>query len=144
MPHRGRTPVPLLVSLAGVGVEVLLLVAVAGIYVLGVVRGREASLPLAVGTAIMALALACLLGAATRGLARGFRWGRAPVLAWQVLQVVISVQLVQAAGTGSVPGKVALALAVLGLVVAVGLLVPRVVRVTSAPRRPSDGSDRLI
>ncbi|AEI11578.1 hypothetical protein Celgi_1059 [Cellulomonas gilvus ATCC 13127] len=75
---------------------------------------------------LVALGVALLLTAAGRGLWRGRRWARSPVMMWQVLLVVLAVGWL---GAEVSPGAVAAL--VVALVVGVGLLLPPVVAATT-------------
>jgi len=103
----------------------LLAGAVAG--VIALVRGADPG-PV-VFLVVLALGAATLLVAAVRGLWAGRRWGRGPVLTAQILVVVTA-----ATWWGAGGGLRALVPIVLALVVAVALLSPRVVHVTSGGR----------
>ena len=106
--------------------EALALLVVAGLTVRTALSGDATPGGLWVGVTVLALAVAALLMAAGRALARGRRWGRAPVLTWQVQQLAVAVPAVQ----GDRP-LVPLALVVASVAVAVGLFLPVVVRHTS-------------
>ncbi|WP_028044864.1 hypothetical protein [Cellulomonas sp. URHE0023] len=99
------------------------------------VRGR-ATMPGATAfLALCALGVAALLGLCARGLWRGRRWARSPVMMWQILLVVLAVGWYSAEPS-------AWALVVIGLSVAigVGLLLPAVVRATTPAREDHAGS----
>jgi hypothetical protein len=118
--------VALVVACALVLVQAGLLVGLAGAWLLDLVRGAS-TLPAAVVFLVLfALGLAAVLVLGVRGLWSGRRWARSPVMTWQVLLVVLSI--------GWLGVEVALwAVGVLlsALVVAVVLMLPSVVAVTS-------------
>src|SRR6478735_10555425 len=88
------------------------------------VRGR-ATMPGATAfLAVCGLGVAALLGLCARGLWRGRRWARSPVVMWQILLVVLALGWYSA--QASVLGVVVLVVATL---VGVGLLLPPVVAV---------------
>ncbi|MFD1716897.1 hypothetical protein [Georgenia deserti] len=88
-------PTPLKLALAGVLAEALVLVAAAATFLAGAVaagigaQGVGRAVPLAV----LLVGFAALLGGAARAQWRGMRWGRGPVITWQLLQVVVAVAL---------------------------------------------------
>jgi hypothetical protein len=106
-------------------VEVTALIAGALLLVASVVRGSD-QVGTTLATAVFLAGLAGLLLAAARALARGRRWGRAPVVTWQLLQGAIG--LTQA---GTAPA-VGVALVVAAALVLGGLLAPASVAATSA------------
>ncbi|WP_298992097.1 hypothetical protein [uncultured Pseudokineococcus sp.] len=124
----------------GLGVEALLLVAVALLYVVGTGEGLAASAGLAVGTAVLAVALAALLGGCAVGMARGRRRGRAPALVWQLLQLLVAVQVVLAETSGSSTWWAALGVAALAAVVGLALASGAVTRALPAVRSEEDGT----
>jgi len=123
---RGR-PTLLVVACALVLAEAAALLAGAVAGVIALVRGADPG-PV-VFLVVLALGAATLLVAAVRGLWAGRRWGRGPVLTAQILVVVTA-----ATWWGAGGGLRALVPIVLALVVAVALLSPRVVHVTSGGR----------
>ena len=124
-------PRALTVVLAVVAVEVLGLLAVAGLAVAAVVRGEATSAGLSAGVVVLALGIGALLAAAARAMAAGRRWGRAPTLTWQLLQLAVVVPAMRSA-----PSVVPTALATASLLVAVGLFWPSVVRHTTVGGTP--------
>lgn len=88
-------PTPLKLALAGVLAEALVFVAAAATFLAGAVaagigaQGVGRAVPLAV----LLVGFAALLGGAARAQWRGMRWGRGPVITWQLLQVVVAVAL---------------------------------------------------
>ena len=99
------------------------------------VRGR-ATMPGATAfLAVCGLGVAALLGLCARGLWRGRRWARSPVVMWQILLVVLALGWYSAEAS-------AWALVVVAIAVAtgVGLLLPAVVRATTPPSEAQPGS----
>lgn len=84
-------PTALVVAVGAVAVEVLALVAVVVFY--GVELTRAADRTGAVATAVVAAALAVGLAVCSRALLAGSRWARAPMLTWQLFQVVLTAPL---------------------------------------------------
>lgn len=71
--------------------EAAALAVAAGTLVVEIGRGRVQHVGSTVGVVLTFLALAALLGAAARALARRRRWGRAPLAMWQLLQGLVGV-----------------------------------------------------
>jgi len=107
-------------------VEALAFLGLGVAFVVDLTRGN-ADLPAAtVFLALFALGVAALLAGGARGLWRGRRWARSPVMTWQILLVVMSL------GWLGVEASVwAVAVAVVAVLVAVGLLLPPVVAATT-------------
>lgn len=89
--------------------------------------------------ALSALGVAAALIAGARGLWRGRRWARSPVITWQLLLVVLAIGWL-----GAEPTVWAAAVLASAVVVAVGLLVPPVVAATSGRARMPDGGGSLV
>ncbi len=88
-PGTTQGPAPALVAvLAALGVQALLLAGVAVLSVLAWVEDDRVDPRGAVATALFALAFAALLVAAARGLWRGRRWARGPVVTVQLLALL--------------------------------------------------------
>ena len=123
-----RRPAVLLVAVVIAGVEALVLAGVA-VYAVVVTLTGTGSLLDVVPLVVLPLALAAGLAFAARGLLRGRRWARAPIVTWQLFQLV----LVQPAldDPALLPWAVALMVVSAGAVVAV---------LTSTARRATDGS----
>lgn len=117
--------------LVGLGLEALALLAVAAFAVRAFVAGQAQSVGLTIGVVVLAVGVAALLGAAARALAEGRRWGRAPALTWQLLQLAVAVP-----GLRSDSPLVSTALVLASVVVLVGLFLPAVVRHTSTGGEP--------
>jgi hypothetical protein len=120
-----RPPVLLLVCVLVV-LEAAAFVGLGSAWAVDLVRGT-AQLPGATAfLALFGLGIGLLLGLAARALWRGRRWARSLVMMWQILLVVLSLGWL---GTGvSVWGVVVL---VVSVAIAIGLLLPAVVRVTT-------------
>lgn len=130
LPGAGRPaarPVLLVVACALVGLEVVALVVAAVLGVVALVRGGTAGPVLFI--VVLALGMAALLAGAARALWNGLRWGRGPVLTTQIFVVVTATTWWS--GGGGWPAVLPLLLA---LVIAVAVLTPRVVAVTSGTR----------
>lgn len=127
----GGPPRPrlLVVACALVLLEVLALVVAAVLGLLALVDGAHVGPVLMI--VVMALGAAALLAGAARGLWRGMRWGRGPVITAQIMLVVVATTWW---GTGAGP-RALLPLAI-AVVTAVALLTPQVVAVTLGGRRP--------
>jgi hypothetical protein len=125
-PVDGRRPVVLVVVCLLVLVEALAFVGLALGWLVELLRGRT-EIPGAVAFLVaFALGMAVLLAACARGLWRGRRWARSPVVLWQVLLVVLAIGWL---GSGITPWGVAVV--VIALITGVGLLLPSVVAVTT-------------
>jgi hypothetical protein len=122
-------PTALRVVLAAVLVEVVALVAAGGFAIVELARGIGA-VGVNLFLAAFAWGIAAVLFAATRGLRAGRRWGRSPVITWQLFQVVIAITWLQAA-----VNPFAIVLLVLALGIVVGLLLPSVVEATTRDAR---------
>lgn len=131
-PHPARPPLLAVVCLLTL-LEAALAAGLGIAWAVDLVTGH-AQAPAATGfLAAFALGVACLLGACARGLWRGRRWARSPVMTWQVLLVVLAVGWLGAEVT--VWSVLVLAVA---LAVGVGLLLPPVVAATTGTGRPAD------
>jgi len=86
--------------------------------------------------AVFFLAMAALLALCVRGLWRGRRWARSPVVTWQVLLVVLAL----AAMSSGVSTVVSVGVVVLAGAILVGLFVPTVHAATSGRSGPEGQS----
>ncbi|UJP41817.1 hypothetical protein F1D97_14830 [Cellulomonas palmilytica] len=100
-------------------------------WVSDLVRGVSVRPAATVFLVVFGLTVALVLVASARGLWRGRRWARSPVMTWQIMLVVLSLGWV-----GADPAPWAWGVLVVALVVGVGLLLPSVVAATTA--RPGD------
>ena len=125
-------PLPLRFALALVTLEVLALLAIGAFLLVEVVSGHADDPAGAAATTGFAWLFASLLGLAARALWRLRRWGRGPVVTWQVLQLAVGASQFAAAPLlgGAVAAVAALAL--------VGALAPASVAATAGSdvRRP--------
>jgi hypothetical protein len=127
---------PLLVALVVAGLEALLLVAAAVWSLITMAREQFDGAAVSIALAVVLLLFAWLLIAGINALWQGRRWGRGPVLTWQLIQAAIAV------GAIGVAAPLAVYPAILAsLVVGVGLLLPASVAATS---RPSSSSDTVV
>jgi hypothetical protein len=129
-PAPSRPPL-LLVVIAVVVLEAALLLVVAGVYVARVLSGVSGEPGVAFVTAVLAAVIGGFLVFASRGLWRGRRWARAPIVTWQLLQIAVAAPAV--AGPVWWGGA---ALVVAGVVVLVALLTPAVVKATASTADP--------
>ncbi len=123
-------PWPLVAALVGVLVEAIALAVAAVVLVAEVALGRAEAIASTVATGVFAAVLAVVLAAGARALWRGRRWGRGPLVTWQVLQGAVALSQV-----GS-PWLVAL-LVGLAAGITVGLLGPGSIAATSVRGGPS-------
>lgn len=114
--------------------EAALLVGLGVAFAVELVRGAQ--LPAAmVFLVVFLLGVAAVLGASARGLWRGRRGARSPVITWQLLLVVLSIGWLQVEASAW-----AVAVLVGALVIGVGLVVPSVVAATTGAAEPAAGS----
>lgn len=125
---------PLLIALVVAGLEAVVLVVVAVASVVSMVQDELDGAVVVIALAVVLLLFLALLLVGINALWHGRRWGRGPVLTWQLIQAAIAVGAV---GEGP-PWAVYPALAA-SLVVAVGLLLPASVAATSRPSSSSSG-----
>ncbi|MCM3662468.1 hypothetical protein M3148_15930 [Georgenia satyanarayanai] len=114
-----RPPLPLVLALLLVLVEVGALVALAGGMLVEVLSGRTTGGAVTAVLALMFLGICTFLVVAARALLQRRRWGRGPLVTWQLL--VLATGLSQ---SGAIPGWVVALLVVLPVAVTAGLLVP--------------------
>lgn len=126
----GRPPA-LVLAVALAAAEALLLVVLAGYVVASTLSGAGSLLPV-VPLFVLPLAVAGGLLLALRGLLRGRRWARAPVITWQLFQVVLLVPALSDAALR--PWALAALLA--SVVVVVSLLTPAALRATDGRQAP--------
>ncbi|GEA83550.1 hypothetical protein [Cellulomonas gelida] len=99
------------------------------------VRGVSVRPAASVFLIVFGLAIAFVLAAGARGLWRGRRWARSPVMTWQIMLVVLSI------GWLGVESSVwAWGVLLAAVVVGVGLLLPAVVAVTTGAASRADAS----
>jgi hypothetical protein len=123
---------PLLAALVLAGLEAVLLVGAAVWSLVAMVRAGFAAAAVSVALAVVLLLIAVLLLTGINALWHGRRWGRGPVLTWQLIQ---SAALI--GSLGQAPPIVVIAVLVASAVVIVGLLLPSSIAATS---RASSGT----
>ena len=119
---------PLLGALVVAGFEGLLLVAAAVWAAVDMVRSDFEDAAVSIALAVFLLLFVALLMLGIHALWLGRRWGRGPVLTWQLLQAAIALSVF-----GIAPPWVVYPMLAASLVVGVGLLLPASVAATSRP-----------
>lgn len=117
-PSERRRPASLLIGLMGTAVEILGLI-IGAIWMLIDELAREA-LPFGAAMAVTLLLFAALLALGWRALWRGMRWGRGPIITWQLLQGITAVTMWDLLSIA-----VSIAVAALSVIVMIALLTPR-------------------
>ena len=120
-------PTVLVVACLLVLVQAAALVGLGVAWATDLLRGTSQLPGAAVFLVLFAVGIAAVLVAGVRGLWRGRRWARSPVITWQLLLVVMAIGWLTADPAGWAVAVLASALAV-----GVGLLLPRVIAATSA------------
>ena len=126
-----RPPVPLLLALLLVVVEAGALLALSIGMLAEVLGGRAVTAVFTTVLALIFLGIVALLFAAVRALFQGRRWGRGPVVTWQLLVLAIGVSQAP-----TLTWWLVALLVVLPVAVTVGLLVPASVEWTNRPSPP--------
>jgi hypothetical protein len=121
-----RRPVALLVVCLLVVLEAAAFLGLGVAWTADVVRGAATMPGASLFLAAFGVGIALLLVLAARGLWRGRRWARSPVIMWQILLVVLAVGWL-----GAEPTAWAVVVLVVALAIGVGLLLPPVVAVTA-------------
>ena len=121
----GRRPAALVALCALVLLQAGLLVGLGAAWGAGLVRGASRMPAATVFLVLFALGVAAVLVLCVRGLWRGRRWARSPVMTWEVLLVVLAVGWL-----GSDPAAWAVGVLASAVLVGVGLLLPPVVAAT--------------
>lgn len=129
--NRHDRPALLVIALIVVGLQVLGLVVLAAGGLGGLLAVVGAEQVTIVTLAVVLLGLAALVGAAGWGLWQGRRWGRGPVVTWQLLLLAVG-----ASGLGGAPWWTTVAPMALSLVVLVGVLAPASRAATERRGRP--------
>jgi len=129
--HSGGRPGLLVLALVLVAMQALGLVVLALAGLGGLVGLPAAGQITIVTLAVVLLGLAALIGAAGWALWQGRRWGRGPVVTWQLLLVAIGVS-----GFGADAWWATVLPALSALVVLVGVLAPASRRATERRGRP--------
>jgi len=128
-----RRPTLLLLVCALVTLEAAAFLGLGVAWTTDVVRGTATMPGASLFLAAFGIGIALLLLLAARGLWRGRRWARSPVIMWQILLVVLALGWLTSGA--SVWGVVVLVVATL---VGVGLLLPSVVAVTGRRQPPAE------
>ncbi|MGC0273131.1 hypothetical protein ACO0LV_09055 [Pseudactinotalea sp. Z1739] len=133
MPEKSPStrPVLLTVSLVLVGLQVLGLIVLAVGGLGGVLGAASLEQVTIVTLAVVLLGLALLVGAAGWGLWQGKRWGRGPVVTWQLLLLAVGVS-----GLGGQEWWATVIPIVMSLVIIAGVLVPSSRAATDRGGRP--------
>lgn len=130
-PARPRPPAALLGALLLVIVELGVLATLAGGMVLEVIGGRTIDPLFTSITAAIFTALVVLLALAVRALHQGRRWGRGPVVTWQLLVLAIGISQAE-----TLVWWLVVLLIVMPVAVVVGTLVPASVAWANQTRPP--------
>ena len=121
-----RRPVPLLVVCLLVTLEAAAFLGLGVAWTVDVLRGTATMPGASLFLAAFGVGIALLLLLAARGLWRGRRWARSPVIMWQILLVVLAIGWL-----GAEPTAWAVVVLVVAVAVGGGLLLPAVVAVTA-------------
>lgn len=119
---------PLLGSLVLAGLQAVGLVSAAVWTVVSLIRDPSAPVATSVALAVAVLAFALLLVVGINALWHGRRWGRGPVLTWQLIQGAAAIGSINIAPPWGVYPVLASS-----VLVVVGLLLPSSVAATSLP-----------
>ncbi|PYG00318.1 hypothetical protein SAMN05216184_104260 [Georgenia satyanarayanai] len=114
-----RPPLPLVLALLLVLVEVGALAALAVGMLVEVLGGATVSGAVTAVLALLFLGICALLVVAARALHQRRRWGRGPLVTWQLLVLATGISQ-----SGVIPGGIVALLVLLPVAVTVGLLVP--------------------
>lgn len=125
-------PAPLRGALLVVVVEAAGLLGLAVAFLLDVLRGLVLDVGTTVAMAVFFLGLAVVLIAGGRALWRGRRWGRGPVITWQLLQAVMAIAV-----TGVLPVSLVVLLVLMSAGVIAGILWPSSREYASGTGSPS-------
>jgi hypothetical protein len=131
LPVTDRRPAALLVVCLLVIVEAAAFLGLAVAWTVDVVRGSATMPGASLFLAAFGAGVAALLVLAARGLWRGRRWARSPVVMWQILLVVLAIGWLRSEPTGW-----AVTVLVVAVLIGVGLLLPGVVPTTPRSRAP--------
>jgi len=124
-----RRPPALLIVCLLVTVEAAAFFGLGVAWTADVLRGAATMPAASLFLAAFGIGVALLLLLAARGLWRGRRWARSPVIMWQILLVVLSVGWL-----GVEPSAWAVVVLVVAVLIGVGLLLPSAVAAT-VPRQ---------
>ncbi|KQY48230.1 hypothetical protein [Cellulomonas sp. Root137] len=128
-----RRPVPLLVVCLLLTLEAAAFLGLGVAWTVDVVRGTATMPAASLFLAAFGAGIALLLLLAARGLWRGRRWARSPVIMWQILLVVLAIGWL-----GAEPTAWAVVVLVVAVGIGVGLLLPAVVAVTARRQDPAE------
>lgn len=126
LPVTDRRPALLLAVCVLLVVEAAAFLGLGVAWVADVVRGTASMPGASLFLAAFGVGVALFLLLAARGLWRGRRWARSPVIMWQILLVVLAVGWI-----GAEPSAWAVVVLVVAALVGVGLLLPPVVAATT-------------
>ena len=127
-----RPPVLLVVCLL-VTVEAAAFLGLGVAWIADVVRGAATMPAASLFLAAFGAGVALLLLLAARGLWRGRRWARSPVIMWQILLVVLAIGWL-----GADPTAWAVVVLVVAVLIGAGLLLPSVVAATAHRQAPPE------
>ena len=126
---------PLLIALVVAGLEGLVLVAAAVWSIASTASAGFENAAVSIALAVFMLLFVGLLVLGIHALWLGRRWGRGPVLTWQLIQAAIALSVV-----GKAPEWAFYPAIAASIVVGVGLLLPASVAATSRPSSPPSGT----
>ncbi len=129
---RKAVPAPLTAALLAVVLEAAALLGMAVAFLLDIVRGLVVYVSTTVAMAVFFIGLALLLLTAGRALWRRRRWGRGPVITWQLLQAVVAVAV-----AGTLPVYLVALIVLVSAGVIAGVLWPSSRDYTSRTGTPS-------
>ena len=133
LPVTERRPPVLLVVCLLVTVEAAAFLGLGVAWIADVVRGAATMPAASLFLAAFGAGVALLLLLAARGLWRGRRWARSPVIMWQILLVVLAIGWL-----GADPTVWAVVVLVVAVLIGAGLLLPSVVAATARRQAPPE------
>ena len=136
-PHSRSRPLLLWMAFILLGVEILGLLAAAVWMLIDRPDGAMSAWGYALTMAAVILMFAALLFFGGRGLWKGMRWGRGPVISWQLLQFVTAVTMADVISTAA-----AWAVGLMSLAAIVGFLAPASREVTA--KTMGSGTDSAV
>lgn len=128
-------PLPLRAVCLLVLVEAVAFAVLGAAFLVELVRGRSVLAGASLFLVAFALGVAAVLAAAARGLWRGRRWARSPVMTWQIMLVVLAL-----GWFGVEPTWWSAVVVAVAVLVGAGLLLPTVVAATLGTNG-ADGAD---
>ncbi|KQR16710.1 hypothetical protein [Cellulomonas sp. Leaf334] len=126
-----RRPAVLLIVCLLVILEAAAFLGLAVAWAADVVRGAAAMPGASLFLVAFAVGVALLLLLAARGLWRGRRWARSPLIMWQILLVVLAISWL-----GAEPAVWPVVVLVVAVLIGVGLLLPSAVAATAHRQDP--------